>query len=330
MVSTVHIAVDCMSGDCGPHSNLMGVLKALEQQPDLRLHLCGDKAQISSVIPSALMSKVTIHPTEHVIPSDLKPSSALRMKDVTSLHQALELVANKTAAIVVSSANTGAYMALSLKKIGLMPNLKRPAIGKLVPSFYENSPSPGTLLLDLGANVNCSAETLISFAHLAKNYLLQTQKLTNPKIGILNIGSEAGKGTEELQETFTALSEMTDIQFIGFVEGDDLLKGIADIIICDGFHGNIALKTMEGTIKAFYQVLKTMMRRSSIKSKIGALFLGGELKRTFGETYNPKRYNGALFMGLNGNVIKSHGSADDESFFYAIMTAYKIAQSTNI
>jgi phosphate acyltransferase len=329
MASTVHIAVDCMSGDCGPHSNLVGAVNVLEKYPDLHLHLCGNKSEITSVIPPALMSNVTIYPTEHIISAELKPSAALRMKEVTSLHQALDLVANKTASIVVSSANTGAYMALSLKKIGLMPNLKRPAIAKQVPSFYEDSLSSGTLLLDLGANVNCSSETLVSFAHLAKNYLFQTQHVTHPKIGILNIGSEAGKGTEELQETFNVLSHMDGIDFIGFVEGDDLLKGIADIIICDGFHGNIALKTMEGTIKAFYQVLKTMIRRSSIKSKIGALFLGGELKRTFGEAYNPKRYNGALFMGLNGNVIKSHGSADEESFAYAIITAYKIAQSTN-
>jgi glycerol-3-phosphate acyltransferase PlsX len=235
------------------------------------------------------------------------------MKEITSLHQAIDLVATKVAHIVVSSANTGAYMALS---------------GKIIPSLNEQSPISQTLLLDLGANVSCSAETLASFAILARNYLFKAHHLKTPKIGILNIGSEAGKGTEELQEAFNIISNLSDIDFIGFVEGDNLLNGIAHIIICDGFHGNIALKTLEGTIQTFYSLLKTTMRRpSSFRSKIGALLLKNEFKRTFEEIYNPKRYNGALFMGLNGNVIKSHGGADSESFAYAIRTAYEIAQS---
>jgi glycerol-3-phosphate acyltransferase PlsX len=183
-------------------------------------------------------------------------------------------------------------------------------------------------LLDLGANVTCSSETLISFANIAKDYLSHTHHMMTPKVGILNIGSEAGKGTEVLQETFALLSLRTDIDFMGFLEGDDILCGKAHIIICDGFHGNIALKTMEGTIKAFYSLLKSSMNQS-LRSKIGALFLGPQLKNTFGELYNPKKYNGALFMGLNSNAIKSHGSADAESFAYAIKTAYQIAKSSD-
>jgi glycerol-3-phosphate acyltransferase PlsX len=326
MTSTVHIAVDCMSGDYGSHSNLQAVTVVLQQTPDIHLHLCGSESEILAGIPSSLMHRITIYPTDHVILPDLKPSSALRLKEITSLHKALDLVSDKTANIIVSSANTGAYMALSLKKIGLSNNIKRPAIGKMIPSFYESSMCDHTLLLDLGANVNCSAETLVSFANIAKDYLAQTQHVMVPKLGILNIGSEAGKGTEALQETFSILSQRTDIEFLGFLEGDDLLCGKAHIIICDGFHGNVALKTMEGTIKAFYNLLKTNMYRS-LKSKIGALFLGPQLKQTFGELYNPKKYNGALFMGLNSNVIKSHGSADAESFAYAIKTAYHIAKS---
>lgn len=327
MASTVHIAVDCMSGDYGSHSNLKGVVDALQQYSDMHLHLCGSKSDILSVLPSHSLSQITIYPTDHIILSDLKPSTALRMKEVTSLHKALDLVSNKTASIIVSSANTGAYMALSLKKIGLRPKVKRPAIGKMIPSLYASSLCKETLLLDLGANVNCSADTLVSFGLIAKEYLAETQQLTNPKVGILNIGSEAGKGTEALQEAFAAFAKMDDIQFLGFLEGDDLLCGKAHIIVCDGFHGNIALKTMEGSIKAFYNLLKTTMHRS-LRSKIGALFLEPQLRSTFGETYNPKKYNGALFMGLNYNVIKSHGGADSESFAYAIKTAYHIAKST--
>lgn len=328
MTSTVHIAVDCMSGDYGSHSNLQGITAVLQQTPDVHLHLCGSKTDILSGVPSSLTHRITLYSTDHVILPDLKPSSALRMKEITSLHKALDLVADKTANIIVSSANTGAYMALSLKKIGLSQNIKRPAIGKMIPCLYESSICKHTLLLDLGANVNCTSETLVSFANIAKDYLAQTQQVLTPKVGILNIGSEAGKGTEILQETFSVLSQRTDIDFIGFLEGDDLLCGKAHIIICDGFHGNIALKTMEGTIKAFYHLLKTTMYHS-LRSKIGALFLGPQLRNTFGELYNPKKYNGALFMGLNSNVIKSHGSADAESFAYAIKTAYQIAKSSD-
>lgn len=327
MTSTVHIAVDCMSGDFGPHSNLQGLVSVLAESSDIHFHVCGSETDILAYLPHSLRSNITIYPTDSVISADLKPSAALRMKEVTSLHVALDLVANKTASILVSSANTGAYMALSLKKIGLRPSIKRPAIGKLIPSLYEESLCKETLMLDLGANVNCSVETLISFALIAKDYLLLTKHLKKPKIGILNIGSEAGKGTEELQHTFNSLSFMDDIEFIGFVEGDDLLRGVADVIICDGFHGNIALKTMEGTVKGFYNILKMALKCPSLKSKIGALFIGAHLKKTFGEVYNPKKFNGALFMGLNDNVLKSHGNADAESFAYALKAAYQIAIS---
>jgi glycerol-3-phosphate acyltransferase PlsX len=326
MTSTVHIAVDCMSGDYGSHSNLQGISQILQKHLDVHLHLCGSESDILSAIPEQFIPRITIYPTEHVILPDLKPSAALRMKDITSLHKALDLVSNKTSGIVVSSANTGAYMALSLKKIGLRPNIKRPAIGKMIPSLYESSACKHTLLLDLGANVNCSADALTSFAMIAKDYLTETQQLINPKVGILNIGSEAGKGTDVLQEAFTTFSTLPHIDFLGFLEGDDLLCGKAHIIVCDGFHGNIALKTIEGTIKAFYNLLKTTMHHS-FRSKIGALFLGPQLKKTFGELYNPKKYNGALFMGLNSNVIKSHGGADAESFAYAIDAAYQIIKT---
>lgn len=328
MASTVHIAVDCMSGDYGSHSNLLGIYQSLQQHLDVHFHICGSQSDILSVISEHFIPRITIYPTEHIILPDLKPSTALRMKDITSLHKALDLVADKTAGIVVSSANTGAYMALSLKKIGLRPNIKRPAIGKMIPCLYEPSTCKHTLLLDLGANVNCTVEALTSFAMIAKDYLAETQQLINPKVGILNIGSEAGKGTDVLQEAFTTFSALPNIEFLGFLEGDDLLCGKAHIIVCDGFHGNIALKTMEGTIKAFYNLLKTTMRHS-LRSKIGSLFLGPQLKSTFGDLYNPKKYNGALFMGLNSNVIKSHGGADAESFAYAIETAYQIIKTTD-
>lgn len=329
MASTVHIAVDCMSGDYGPRSNLEGIINVIRSYPDIHFHLCGSELDILSVLPLSLYNRVTVYPTTHVISPELKPSAALRIKEVTSLHKALDLVADNSASIVVSSANTGAYMALSLKKFGLASNLKRPAIGKLVPSLYEAAPCKQTLLLDLGANVNCSSETLVSFALLAKEYLFKTQHLLNPKMAILNIGSEAGKGTEDLIKTFDILTNIPDIEFLGFVEGDSLLKGVADIIVCDGFHGNIALKTMEGTIKAFYNVLKTTMLRSNISSKIGAFFLGSHLKKAFSETYDPRKYNGALLMGLTRNVVKSHGGADKEAFAYALISAYEIAKSTN-
>ncbi len=325
----INIAIDCMSGDFGPQSNLKGVFDAAKNLPDVLFHLCGDKHILSRLIPDSHKKITQIHHTEHCVSASLKPSSALRMREETSLHKAISLVSEKTAEIMVSSANTGAYMALCLKRIGLLPNIKRPAIGKMLPTFYEDSYCSEPLMLDLGANINCSSETLVSFVDIAKNYLQNVKKTKKPKVAILNIGSEAGKGTEELQTAFIQLSGRSDIDFFGFIEGNELLSGVVDIIICDGFHGNIALKSIEGTVKGVYGVIKRILKKPSIKSKTAGLLLRADLKKTFEERYNPKKYNGALFMGLNGAIVKSHGGADSEAFSYAVTTAYNVVKSAS-
>lgn len=329
-MSLIHISVDCMSGDFGPQSNLQSVISALNEKPDAFFHLCGDEKTISNLLPSHQKERVQIYHTDHCIPSSLKPSAALRMREETSLHKALTLVSNHTASITVSSANTGAYMALSLKKIGLQPNVKRPAIGKMVPTLYEGAYCDESLMLDLGANINCTSETLVSFVDVARNYLQDVRNIQLPKVAILNIGSESGKGTEELQNTFVQLSDRTDIDFTGFIEGNEVLAGIVDIIVCDGFHGNIALKSMEGTIKGIYGVIKRILKKPSIKSKTAGLLLRNDLKKAFEDRYNPKKYNGALLMGLKAPVVKSHGGADADSFYHALITAYNIVKTTKV
>lgn len=325
MTSLVHIAVDCMSGDLGPHNNLDGINVFLRDNLNTHLHLCGDASIISQFSTKFPKNSFTIHDVKGTISPTLKPSAAIRLKEKTSLHVAVELVKNQQADIVVSSANTGAYMALCLKIIGLS-SVKRPAIGKVLPSLKPNSLCKQTLLLDLGANINCTPEMLADFAKIGALYLGSTYSIAKPKTAILNIGSEAGKGTEELQAAAELLAHNENINFIGFIESDSLLSGDVDLIVCDGFHGNIALKAMEGTIQSFYFLLKKTLSTPNLFATIGKFFVGKTIKQTFGKTYNPKRYNGALLMGLNGNALKSHGGADEEAFYYALRAAYDIMQ----
>lgn len=322
----VDIAIDCMSGDLGPHNNLEAVKLFLEKFHDSHLHLCGDSNLITKHLTASHLKNATVHHSEEVISPTLKPSSAIRLKTKTSLHIALDLLKNKTADIVVSSANTGAYMALCIKTIGLASDVRRPAIGKVVPSLTQNSICNQTLLLDIGANINCTSEMLFEFTVIGSKYMQEVHNIKKPKVALLNIGSEAGKGTDTIQQAASTLQESNDINFIGFAEANDLLKGIADIIVCDGFHGNIAIKAMEGTIHSFYGILKQILNQQTIISQIGKLLVGSAVKKTFGTTYNPKRYNGALLMGLNGKVIKSHGGSDEEAFYYALESAYNTIQ----
>lgn len=327
MSSFVRIAVDFMSGDLGPHNNLDAIKQFLSNTHNAHVHLCGDETLVKSFFSNKQLERITTHHSDHTIAPDLKPSAAIRLKTKTSLHMALELLKTHEAEIVLSSANTGAYMALCIKTIGLEADVRRPAIGKVVPSLKENSPSNETLLLDIGANINCTSDMLCDFASIGQKYMQRVYGKFNPSIALLNIGSEAGKGTDAIQQAASKLTEAEHINFVGFVEGDDLLRGAADVIVCDGFHGNIAIKVMEGTIHSFYQILKSTLNQQTIMSQLGKLLIGSSVKTTFGKTYNPKRYNGALLMGLNGQVMKSHGGADSEAFYYALETAYNIASS---
>lgn len=326
MAQKLNIAVDCMSGDHGPRSNIQGILSFMNMVDNVSLHLCGDASILTPLIPQELQPNILIHHCELSLQKDIKPSSALRLKETTSLHLAFDLLSTDIADMIVSSANTGAYMALALKKIGLKDGVKRPAIAKILPSLVSNSPSSETLILDLGANIECSVDILKNFMHVGYDYLQSSKRLTKPTAGILNIGSEAGKGTQALQDLFAYAQEDGRIDFKGFIEADQLLTGCVDMIICDGFHGNIALKTMEGTIQAFYSILKHTLNKPGIRSTIGKLAWGPQLKQTFGETYNPKKYNGALLMGLKKPVVKSHGGADSDSFCHALKTAYTLSQ----
>ncbi len=323
----MRIAIDIMSGDLGPLSNLDGVTQALKECPDLQLCLCGDKPLMETFLEhhTDIQDRVFLHHSPLGIHSDQKPSSIIRSSQVTSLHSAIDLLINKSASALVSSANTGAYMALCLKILKMKPSFKRPAIGKMIPSLDERSYAKNVLTLDLGANIECSTEIMLQFAAMGIDYCRTHFHIRSPRVAVLNIGTESNKGTGVLQDVYAALQETPDIDFIGFVEGDKLLHGVADIIVCDGFHGNIALKTLEGTIKATYIALRNSIRTSSWSDRLVGLFLKKQIKKTFGVQFNPKRYNGALFMGLSNDfVVKSHGNADADSFFFAIKNTYDL------
>jgi glycerol-3-phosphate acyltransferase PlsX len=323
----MRIAIDIMSGDMGPLSNLEGAIQALRECPELQVCLCGDKALMESFLEShsEFLGRISLHHSPIGVHSDLKPSAILRSPQITSLHSAIDLLMNKAATALVSSANTGAYMALCLKLLRMKPNLKRPAIGKILPSLDAKSYTQNVLTLDLGANIECSTDMMLQFASMGIEYCQTHFHLRNPRVAVLNIGTESNKGTPVLQEVYSNLKERTDIDFIGFIEGDKLLQGVADLVVCDGFHGNIALKTLEGTIKAVYMALRNSIQTASIFERLIGLFLKRQIKKTLGMRFNPKRYNGALFMGLSNDfVVKSHGNADSISFFFSIKNTYDL------
>jgi phosphate acyltransferase len=323
----MHLAVDIMSGDLGPLSNLEGAVQALRQCPDLNLALCADKSLVDSYSDNIrdVRSRITIHHSPVGVHTDVKPSVIVRNSQITSLHTSLDLLLNKSVSGVISSANTGAYMALCLRILKMRPKIKRPAIGKILPSLYPDSYTQKTLALDLGANIECSQELLLQFSDLAVEYAHTYFKIKKPRLGILNIGTEPNKGTQTLQCAYENLIQNSSIDFLGFIEGDSLLKGVTDIIVCDGFHGNIALKTLEGAIVSCYSALKSSLSKGSFFEKIIAFLLKHQIKKILGLRFNPKRYNGALFMGLSHDfVFKSHGNADAESFSFAIKNAYDL------
>ena len=233
------------------------------------------------------------------------------------MHEAIASVANGISDCVVSSGNTGAYMALSKIIIGTIGGISRPALVNVLPCEREK-----TIMLDLGANTECSVEKLYQFAIMGNAVAKSLFNINKPKIGILNIGTEKEKGTEVLEETYDLLSKTSTLNFYGFVEGNDITKGTVDVIVTDGFSGNVALKTMEGSIKLVISILKKEIE-SNIVAKLGCSSIIKSLKNKL----NPSEYNGAPFVGLNGIVVKSHGNSDAHGVAHAMHTAVSLVKS---
>lgn len=318
------IAVDAMGGDEGLAVMLAGVARARRRYEGMRFLLVGDEAAIRDGLathPNLTAASEIVHAPE-TIGADDKPSQAIRRARTTSMGIAIDMVKQGRAAAAVSSGNTGALMAMAKLALRTMPGIDRPALAAMMPSLGEND----TIMLDLGANTEVDARNLVQFAVMGAAYARTVLDLDRPRVALLNIGTEEGKGTDEIRDAAGALrgAPHLPLEFMGFIEGNRLSRGEVDVIVCDGFSGNIALKTMEGTARFVADLLKRAFS-SSVRSKIGFLISrpATELLR---HHLDPNNHNGAVFLGLNGLVVKSHGGANEAGVENAIAVAAKLVR----
>lgn len=311
------ISIDAMGGDHAPEMVVEGVHMAHVRLPHVRYLLFGDAARIEPLLERYpdLKGACQIRHTEHSVTMDDKPSQVLRNGRDTSMWLAVDAVAKGEAAGIVSAGNTGALMAVSKFVLRMLPGIDRPAIAGLFPTERGE-----TVMLDLGANVECSAVNLVQFAVMGEVFARAVLGLEQPTIGLLNIGSEDLKGNDSVRGAANILRESgLPIRFHGFVEGNDICGGTVDVVVTDGFTGNIALKTAEGTVK-FYSSFLRRAFQSSLLAKIGYILAKQSLAKLKLRT-DPRRYNGAMFLGLNGIAVKSHGGTDAFGFANAIGVA---------
>ncbi len=321
---TVSISVDEMGGDFGPKITVPASLNFLKSHPDASITLVGNESIIKKFLKKPIESfdRLSIIHTTQFVTMDESPQSALKNKKSSSMRLAINLVKEGAADAIVSAGNTGALMATGRFVLRMLPGIDRPAIASFLPNQKGTS-----CMLDLGANADCTSHHLTQFAIMGSILSSVISKKKKPSVGLLNIGSESIKGNEVTKETYELLKK-SHLNFYGNVEGNDIFKGTTDVVVCDGFVGNISLKTTEGLAKMFADFLGQEFKKN-IGTKFLALFSLPVLK-AFKKRLDPRRYNGAAFLGINGIVVKSHGSADAFSFEHALMTAYEEANSKMI
>ncbi len=319
MTGTCLIALDCMGGDHGPEVVLAGAEIARTRYPDLRFRLYGQEGPVRSALALAprVAAEAEIVAVEGVVLGTDKPSQAIRRARTTSMGQAIEAVKAGEAVAAVSAGNTGALMAIAKIALRTLASIDRPALVALMPTMRSDS-----VVLDLGANTECDAANLVQFAVMGAAFARTVLALPRPRVALLNIGEEDMKGTEELKAAAAMLrAAAADLafDFTGFVEGNGIGKGEVDVIVTDGFSGNIALKTAEGTANLVTGLLARAYR-ASFMTRLGAL-LSKPALRALKDQLDPNNHNGAVFLGLNGVVVKSHGGADTRGFANAICVA---------
>ena len=319
---TIIIAVDAMGGDHGPPVTVPASLAFLEETPGASVVLVGRAEAIEPVLAksrSPARNRVRIHPASEVVEMDDAPADALRRKKDSSMRVAINLVRDGEAHGCVSAGNTGALMGIARFVLKTLPGIDRPAIASQLPT------KKGVVtMLDLGANVNCTPEQLVQFAAMGSALVSSVEQIERPTVGLLNIGEEDIKGNELVKETAERL-KASGLNFHGNVEGDDIYKGTTDVVVCDGFVGNVALKTSEGLAQMLYEFLKAEFTRS-ILSRIVAGIAYPVLMR-FKRRIDPRRLNGASLVGLKGVVVKSHGGTDVLGFRHAIRKAHAEIES---
>lgn len=308
-----------MGGDHGPSVIVPAALQVLEQNSNLHLILVGDQDILQQTLkahPSAGQSRCSIQHASQRVEMDESPSAALRSKKDSSMRVALNLVKEGNAGACVSAGNTGALMATARFVLKTIPGIDRPAIISTFPTVLEKK---NVRMLDLGANVDSSPEDLFRFAVMGSVLASAIENVDNPKVYLLNIGEEDIKGNEQVKQAAQLLAASSDINYSGYIEGDDIYSGNADVVVCDGFVGNVALKTSEGVAILIGKIIKQEFKRNWL-TKIAGLISIPILKAVV-KHIDPDRYNGATFLGLQGIVIKSHGGANTLAFAHAIEEA---------
>ncbi|HEY8015745.1 MAG TPA: phosphate acyltransferase PlsX, partial [Dongiaceae bacterium] len=312
--ASLSIALDAMGGDRAPDMVVKGANIARQRFPNVSFLFFGDERRIAPLLDryGALRKASEIRHTDRVIAADDKPSTALRAGRGSSMRLAIDAVQSGEAAGIVSAGNTGALMAIAKFVLRTLPGIDRPAIASFFPTLRGES-----VMLDLGANLSCDAENLVQFAVMGNVFARTVLGTLKPTVGLLNVGSEEVKGHEAVREA-AAILKATPLpgSFHGFVEGDDIARGTVDVIVTDGFTGNVALKTLEGTAKLYAEFLRRSFKSSMVAS-VGYLLARPALNALRVRT-DPRRYNGAIFLGLNGVAVKSHGGTDALGFANAI------------
>lgn len=316
------IAVDAMGGDYGPEITIPASIQALDKHPNIQIILVGKKEEINKSLnkfDNKYHQRLTVRPASQVVQMDESPQSALKNKKDSSMRVSINLVKSHDADACVSAGNTGALMATARFVLKTLPGIDRPAIASNLPNLKGT-----TCMLDLGANADCTPEQLLQFGVMGAMLTKVLYKKKSPSVGLLSNGSEDIKGNETVKLAAVLLRE-SHLNFYGNVEGNDIFKGTTDVVVCDGFVGNISLKTTEGVAHMMGRFLTAEFKKNWLTKLIALIAL--PVLKSFKRRLDPRRYNGASFLGLNGIVIKSHGGADIFSFRHALETA--IEESEN-
>ncbi|WP_371169791.1 phosphate acyltransferase PlsX [Aliiroseovarius sp. 2305UL8-7] len=321
------VSVDAMGGDLGPAAVVAGLALSADKNPDIGFILHGDKPKLEKLVARKrnLSDVCEIRHADEVVTMDDKPSQVMRNGQKTSMWSAIDAVRNHEADVAVSCGNTGALMVLSMVRLRKLPGVNRPAIACLWPS---DNPGGFNVMLDVGADIRADDKDLLQYALMGASYARNGLGIKRPRIGLLNVGTEEHKGRTELKnahELITSVADGADIDFVGFIEGGDIPSDRVDVIVTDGFTGNVALKTGEGTANLVSGQLRQAFNATPL-SKIAALLAMTSLRR-LSKRMDPRRNNGGVFLGLNGTVVKSHGSADATGISAAVKLAFELAKS---
>ena len=313
MNSYLTLSLDVMSGENDPDASILGALKLLSSRKDIKLILVGNSEIIKNKITNADHNRIEIIHTDEIIVMDDSPLDALRKKKNSSMRVAIDLVRDKKAQACISSGNTGALLAISKNSLKTIPTIDRPALMTSIPTKKGF-----VYILDLGANTLCSAEQLTQFALMGSTVAKEIKNIDKPRIGLLNIGQEEIKGNESIRDASLLISK-TSLNYIGFIEPTNIIEDIADVIVTDGFTGNIVIKTMEGSVNLISDYIKEAFGYNFYNKLIG--LMATPVLGRFKTRLDPRHYNGALLLGLNGIVVKSHGGTDAYGFHHALLTA---------